>query len=300
MDVARDYMHATVPIMVVSTAAVLMSRMDQVMIGFWSTNADVGHYAGATKLSEFVLILANGVRVSLLPVISRLHKEGRIEDVARTVLQAERWISILVWPVLLVGWTATRPTIHIVLSDAFLAGAPMMVLLLGNSLLISMTIPLRTKAFGFGEQKFAGIAALWALGVNLVLNVVLIPESLFGVRLGGLGGVGASIATLAAGVVLFAAYRGKAYEWTEHPFFSRHLQIHVLAAGVTLATLLALGRVLPPILRIWDLLLYGVMTVVIFGALLALLGELHRGDWADVKRMLSGQSPKKHLEVKES
>ncbi len=296
-SIARDYLRATIPIMVVSTAAVLMRRMDQVMIGFWSDNAAVGHYAGATKLSEFVLILANGVRVSLLPIISRLHKEGRIDAVAQTVLQAERWISILVWPVLLVGWTATKPTIHIVLSDAFLAGAPMMILLLGNSLLISMTVPLRTKAFGFGEQKFAGRVALWALGVNLVLNLLLIPKSLMGVPLAGLGGVGASIATLAAGVVLFAAYRGKAHEWTEHPYFSRRLQRHLLAAALTLGSLLLLGQVLPDILRIWDLLLYGALTVLIFGGFLAILGELRRGDWDDIKSMLSGRSPKKAMEV---
>lgn len=296
-DVARDYLVATLPIMLVSVAAILMRRMDQVMIGFWFDNAEVGHYEGATKLSEFVLILANGVRVALLPVISSLHKEGRLEEVGRVIIQTERWISILVWPILLVGWTATRPTIHIVLSDAFLAAAPMMVILLGNSLLVSLTVPLRTKAFGFGEQAFAGRAALLALGTNLVLNLVLIPESIFGVPLFGLGGVGASIATLVAGAVMLVAYRGKAHDWTRHPYLSHHLRVHLLAGGVTYLALMLVAPMLPEVARFWHLLLYGGGVVALFWGLLWLLRELTVRELRDAWRMVAGRSPKKDAGV---
>ncbi len=274
ISVAKQYATATLPIMIVTLSGLILRRIDQVMIGFWHRAADVGHYAGATKLTELVLILANGIRVALLPLISRLDKAGDVDELADIVQQAERWISLLVWPLVVFGALAAEPILRVLLSNAFLPAAPMFILLLGHSLIASLTVPLRTKALGLGKHGYAAKVAVGAVLINIVLNVLLIPKY---------AGTGAAVATIAAGVWMLAAYRHRAQDWTGHPILPPHLWKHALAALA--AGAIAWWLPLPELVRFYDLMWFGLLVLGFYVAFIALLGELRRDDWDAAKRI---------------
>lgn len=288
-DIARAYIHGTIPLMMVALGAVLLKRVDQVMIGFWFDARELGQYAAAMKLSDLLLVLALAIEVTLLPLVSRLHKQGDEERLRLVVLAAERWISLLIWPVLVLVALAASPIMHIVLSDDFLAAAPLLVILAFFTFFQSMRIPLKTKAVAIGEHRFAAGVAAKALGLNITLNVVFIPVQVGPVPMLGLGALGASIATLATGIYMLLAFRIQARAWTGYPFWTRHVVKHPVAAAATYGVLLALRPLLPDLARFYDLVWFGFLVLGLYLAALWLMREVGREELRKARDTLWGR-----------
>jgi O-antigen/teichoic acid export membrane protein len=282
--------------MLLPVTAIIAQRTSQIMLGFWYDAHELGLYAGAAKLSEALFILSSGVQIVLLPVVAGLHARGDQEGLRRAVLEAERWVSMLLWPAVAFIILAARPVVHILLSDEFLAAAPILIILSVHALLASLRAPLQTKAMGLGEFRFAGRVALAAMLTVVALNLVLIPESIGGVTLAGLGARGAAFASLGSGVVTLLAYRRKAHEWTGHPLFSVHLLRHAGAALATMAalTLAAPWLGLPPLAatRVWHLALYALLVLASYSTILAAVGELRGSDLRLARAAFASQTAK--------
>ncbi|HLF15936.1 MAG TPA: oligosaccharide flippase family protein [Candidatus Thermoplasmatota archaeon] len=293
--VLRDYVRSTVPLMVLTLGAVLTKRVSEVMLGFWWSAAELGRFAAAAKLSELLLVLASGVTIVLLPVVAELHARQDREGLRRTVLEVERWVSLLVWPIVVFVALHARAILHILLSDDFLPASGILVLLCVHSLVASLRMPLQTKALGLGADRFAGQVALATVAVNILLNTLLIPERIGPLRLAGLGATGAAWAALGSGFVTLLAYRRQAHEWTGHPYLSRHLVLHALAAGATYAAfrLTDLSGLLPEVERFYDLAWSAALVATVYVAALAVLRELRQQDLRGVWALVRGaQTPK--------
>lgn len=110
-------------------------------------------------------------------------------------------------------------------------------------------------------RKKSGQAMLTALGgaiVNIVLNLFLIPDELFGIKLAGLGGIGAAIATFAS---YFTVFLLRAFNTQKHLSFD--MKVPVLAVNsICIAAQTAIATIRPEGYILWQLPFFAVICLV--------------------------------------
>ena len=80
------------PVLLATLAAVLYLKLDQLMLGWLATRADIAHYAVAAQLSEAWYVLPVAIATVLLPTLTRLH----MDDPAAYRALLQRWSDRLV------------------------------------------------------------------------------------------------------------------------------------------------------------------------------------------------------------
>lgn len=110
-------------------------------------------------------------------------------------------------------------------------------------------------------RKKSGQAMLTALGgaiVNAVLNIILIPEELFGIQLAGLGGVGAAIATFAS---YFTVFLLRTVDTRKHLPFDMNLPMFAVNS-LCIAVQTAIATIRPSGYVLWQIPLLAVIVVI--------------------------------------
>ncbi|MCK9408795.1 MAG: flippase, partial [Bacteroidetes bacterium] len=92
-DVARKLLINSWPIIISDLAVFMQARIDQVMIGEYLTNTDVGFYAAAQKISEPISFIPMVIMSSVYPVIVKT-KEWSEEEYYRRLTNLYRLMFI--------------------------------------------------------------------------------------------------------------------------------------------------------------------------------------------------------------
>lgn len=274
--VGREYIKQAIPLMLINIAALTMANMDQLFIGFWWSATEGGYYEVSHKLSRIVLILSASINIVLMPYFAKQFADDNHPGIRRATLQVERFLGLLVFPLAAFIFVFARPVIHILLADDFLPAIWVLRVLAIVVAIQSLTVPVRAKAIGKGESGLAAKTTWGALALNLVLDVLLIPQSLFGVPMAGWGPLGAAIGTLTASIWMAWQFRVRANEWTGHPLLSRHLQKQMFAVIIVALVAWSLPIALP---RIYHLLAAGGMFLLLYATVLIAINELTKEDW---------------------
>ncbi|MEK6985825.1 MAG: oligosaccharide flippase family protein [Candidatus Thermoplasmatota archaeon] len=283
--IARLYLAFTLPLMLLAVGEVATKWSSQVLLGFWWDASELGQFAAPSKLSELFLILGTSLSVVLLPALSTLHSRGQDGEALRLAQAAERWTSLLLWPVLTIVLLIPGSLIHVGLSDRFARGESALVLLSAQAFLTGLLFPVQALAISSGRPRFAARVILATLVAALLLNLVLVPPAGGAWPSLGLGATGAALAALGATALAFLLYRIPTATWPGHPLFRRNLLLHAVAAGLTFAAF-RLARIPEPE-RFVTLMPYGLGVIALYGIVLVLLRELRRGDWGDLRRLLA-------------
>ncbi len=272
-ETARGYLRYGWPLAPQSVLLLAIAHTDILAVGFFATPTQVGWYDAAYKLSNIANLLALSIGMLLFPLLSSLHGQGKKLAAMRAFTRAERILLLLSLPVVAAMIALPREGIHIFLGDGFLGAAVPLQLLAAATLFLLLSKPLRVKFLGAGMPRMNLQSSLVHVALNVVLDVLLVPTSILGVPLAGMGVAGAATATLLSTAIAYLYLRIQAHRHLEVPLFDSHLLRLVLAGTVAWGTWAAAGRWLPASLfdRVWELLAWGVVgTLVYLGATVAL------------------------------
>ncbi len=274
------YLRFTVPLMLLAVGEVLTKWVSFVVLGFFGTSLEVGEYAAVAKLTEVLLLLAPGIAIVLLPALSNLHRHKDDAGALRMTREAERWISLLLWPVVAVLVVARGSVVH-VLSDQTAGATAALAILAVQGLLASLVIPVQMLAISSGAPRLAARAVIVTAAASLVLGVLLIPKSLLGMPLPGWGVTGAAVAALAATALAVFLYARPSGAWKGHTFSPRIWRHAVAAMGAGLVVYL-----LPTAERFITLALVALAALAAYAIFLVALGELRRDDWNSLRALV--------------
>lgn len=188
-DVGR-WTRALVPLSTVAGMQLINSQVDLVLLGFLGTSEDVGIYRVATTLAlqvSFVLTVVNAVAA---PKFALLYRDGRIDELRRVnLLGAGAAFSVGALVFAIYGLFG-RSLIEIAVGPDYL-GAFVPLLVLSAAHLLTLWAGTTNVLLNMiGREKDVMITALVATGVNISLNLILIP------RLGILGAAFSSAGSL--------------------------------------------------------------------------------------------------------
>lgn len=219
------------PIMVffaMACATTIYTNLDEVMLGFMTSDIEVGYYDAATKIKKVLISVVTSLGVVVLPRASYYIEKGNTKEFWEISSKAIHFIFLMATPVLVFFCLFSKEVIYILAGKAY-EGAiiPMQVLMptllfigLTNIMGIQIMIPLGR------EKQVLYSVALGAI-VDAVINFALIPK---------FGATGAAIGTLVAEAVVLV-YQFWVLKGDMIPIFQelRYWKL-VLAIAVSTAT----------------------------------------------------------------
>lgn len=292
LEYFNDYAVFAVHMAVASVPWLVMSNVDKVFIQLFWNAEEVGGYFAIFNLSRFIIVFATAVGTLLMPTISEFHVRNKIEEIRRLTLQSERYLSMIIFILVLSMIALAKPIIHILLSDKYMPALPILQILPFFVLLDVLARPYLSQLQGMNMPEYTRNRILMMIFINVALNLILIPKDIksLGLKLYGLGAMGAAMATVISYAVGYIYIRIVAWRKTGTKG-SYSIVLHAIAAAIVADLLYIISKVYF-IGRWYQLLLIAIFGLALYFALLALMGEFTKKDYdlfmdtLNIKKML--------------
>ncbi len=171
-----------------SLANFVYSRTDILMLGKLKPD-DVAAYGASRTLAGMVLPVVAAANMVLLPLVSRMWKQGRRREVLSRIWGSVFLAEVLMAPVVFAYVVFPGRIMNLVYGGKYTEAWPVMMVLGGLSVVRPLGSFFSTASAAVGKPQYSLYSVLISSIFNVALNIVLIPA---------LGGLGAALATAAA------------------------------------------------------------------------------------------------------
>ena len=273
-----SYAKYAINIALVGVSTVVMTNIDKVFIQlFWSAK-EVGEYFAVFNLSRFVILFSSAVSTLLLPTISSYHSNHYLDQIKEIVLKAERYLSMITFPIITIMISLAYPIIHILLSDKYLPAVNILQILPLFVLVEVLSGPYTQQLSGMNMPNYARNRVIIMMLTNVLLDMILIPKDIssLGIKLLGWGIKGAAIATVISYIVGLLYIRIVSWRITGVKG-NWKVGIHALAALLMAGVLDYIQRYVC-IARWYDLIAISLVGISVYFGILFILREFKRED----------------------
>lgn len=171
-----------------SLANFIYSRTDILMLGKISPE-DVAAYGASRSLSGMILVVVSAANMVLLPLVSKMWRQGRRDAILPRVWSTVLLAEVLMAPVILLYVIFPKQLMELIYSGKYTDGWTIMLVLGALSVVRPLGSFFSTASAAVGKPQYSLYSVIISSIFNIGLNIVLIPR---------LGGFGASLATAAA------------------------------------------------------------------------------------------------------
>ncbi|WP_265107830.1 flippase [Halosolutus halophilus] len=233
----REMTAFSVPLIVSTVAATLMTKTDTLMLGYFRASSEVGIYNAAYPLANSLVVILGTFGYMYLPVASRLDGDGERESMNRVYQMTTKWVFVLTFPLFVTFVVMPSDVIALAFGQQYASGGIALAILSIGFFTNAAVGRNRETLSALGYTKFILVTNVGALGINIVANVALIPRY---------GFVGAAIASASSfvGLNLFV-YLFLARKFDIRPYNRTSLRLIGILPLVVLPAGFALDSVFP-------------------------------------------------------
>jgi O-antigen/teichoic acid export membrane protein len=273
----RSYLKFAAPLAIASIIGIIWANIDKIVVGFFGTSVDLALYNSGLSLMGILATVGAGVSIITFPLFSKYYIEGKLDLIRQHTKEAERYISMMIMPVVVVVFVFPYATASILLGGDFIqAGGPLQIIV------ITTAVGLLNLAYGAqfpstNRNDLTLRLIIFTLVANTILLVLLVPDSILGVRLFGLKYMGAAYAGLITALAAFVIVRAAVWKLTGTGSNPRIL-IHLGVAAMTGTVLYLFGTNLYSVQHLYDLMAIGLISVGLYFGMLYALKEFTKKD----------------------
>ena len=207
-------------------ATTIYTNLDNVMLGFMTTDVDVGYYGAAVKIKGILVSVVTSLGAVLLPRASYYVEHGDMEEFRRITKKALNFVMLLAVPLSVFFILFAKEGILLLSGSEFEGSIIPMQMIMPTLLLIGITNMLGIQILvPTGREKIVLRSVIAGAVVDVIINALLIPH---------MQSTGAAIGTLVAeAVVLLVQYLALRSEMRETVLGIRYFNI---CTGILLAT----------------------------------------------------------------
>jgi len=176
-------------------------QIDTVLLSAWKGEEAVGLYSAATSILFALLFISRAFREAIFPVMSRLYPSER-STIRRLYRQSARWLLAIALPIAVGGTLIGGKLLTALYGEAFRQSGTALQVIIWAVLFLFLNVPSARLMIVAGEQRPLAWFAVASLGINLLLNALLIPD---------LSYVGAAVTRLLSSAVFFLLVYGHTY-----------------------------------------------------------------------------------------
>ncbi len=287
----KDYTKFALPLMLVVGIGPLALHIDKTMIGYFWSNDDTAVYWVAQRYIQLPDTLTQSVSVVLFPAFSEMIARGSKDTIRWATLNAERYLSMVVFPASFILMAVSSPLFTIFTNVQYEGAAIVFSILMGWVILRALNRPYLVHFAAFGKTKYSLYQTLLFLPINIILNIIFIPDSIFGIKMLGMAGVGAALASLGGVMIGFIVGRFLSRRLIKIPLNTSVFR-HIVAAAIP-SLLLFLFRTRVMELTRWFHVIGAIIVGgIIYMVILHLVGEFSKKEWnmlmevIDVRKMI--------------
>lgn len=185
----RRWLSSIVPFSLIAGMQVINSQTDIVLLGFFVPSEDVGFYTVAAKGATLVPFTLSAVNMVIAPYISRLHAKARADTLQDVLTWTARVILLTALPVAAILILFGNPILGFIFGPEYAAGYVALVILCVGQVINAGAGSVGMLLTMTGHERDAAFGVSIAAGLNVVLNLLLIPQ---------FGMAGAAVATAAS------------------------------------------------------------------------------------------------------
>ena len=181
---------------IIQLFSLLDYQADILLISLMLSENDVGLYAAAQTILLGFNLMPVAVRTALYPVMSRYYYQAP-DKLAVLNDKISRYLLAAILPVATGVTLLAGPIIALVYGPSFAAAAPVLAVSIWAIVFLFLNVPHSRLALIYNRQRDAAILLSITTGLNLALNLVLIPRA---------GILGAAVARLLSSLALFLVF----------------------------------------------------------------------------------------------
>ncbi len=224
-ELRTDLYRFSFPLVVLGLSTTLMSTVDNLLLGYFTSTAEVGIYNAAFVLSGLAMLLMNSVGFLFMPVISKMADKEQIDELKYIYQLATKNILYFSLPVILILVLVPDAVIGSLYGQDYTTAA-MALQILAIGYFINIIFGRNGDILlAMQHNVLTSMNSVIGLAVNLVLNLLLIPK---------FGAIGAAFATTAsmAFINTISVIEGY-YMYQIHPFHVqlKYTPLHILPLG---------------------------------------------------------------------
>ena len=227
----KKYATFAIPVVFLGAVGKLAETVDKVMLGYFLGSYEVGIYSVPQRITQTLLLISTVITNILFVAFSSYYSKKNFSEIQRLSNNAEKYISTLVLPFVIILVVFAEP-ILLIFGDDTGPSVPILQIMAVAIYLMAIMNPYSVQVVSTGHIKIGFKLALLSLGLNLLLNSIFIPENIGGISLLGLGAKGAAIATMISFAIQGILARIVAYRITKTRPNNRIL-LHFIAAALT-------------------------------------------------------------------
>ena len=271
----KRYARFAFPMMFIGFVGSLAYNMDKVLLGYLVGTTEVGIYTIPQRITVSLLLISTTITTILFVVFSELYQKKQFHEIQNLSNKAEKYISTAILPIIVFFFIFAKPALKLVFGDDAGASAPILQVMLVTLYIEATLNPYNVQIAATGHLRIAMLIALLALGLNVVLDMVLIPDELGGITLFGLGAKGAAYATFVTLTARSICAKFFAFRITRTKP-NKNVLLHLISASVTGVVAYFLYQAL---YFHWLLLfIYAPLVLGMFLVLMRLAGEFTKDD----------------------
>lgn len=178
-----------------SCATTIYTNLDTVMLGFMSTDVDVGYYNAAVKIKVILVSIVTSLGTVLLPRASYYIQQGKLKEFRKITEKALNFVVLLAMPLMLYFIYYAKEGIYFLSGSAYSGSIVPMQVIMPTLLLIGITNILGIQILvPMGREKVVLYSEIVGAIVDVIINALLIPQY---------ASTGAAIGTLIAEFAVF-------------------------------------------------------------------------------------------------
>jgi O-antigen/teichoic acid export membrane protein len=177
--------------------------MDVIVIGFFLSQAAVGAYELAWRLTTMAVMFSTVFAKVLFPQLSAIEAYGardRLSDLLSGAITAS---LLLVVPAVVGVAVLAEPILGVIFGPEYVIAAAAFVVLSGEKLAQAVNLVFDKGIQALDRPVYGAAATIVSLSLNIVLNVVLVP------RFGLVGAAAATLASVVVNTVLLGVFLGR-------------------------------------------------------------------------------------------
>jgi len=276
-EYAKSYLVFALPMMIVSIIGIVTVNVDKLMLGYFWAAQEVGYYFAVQRISTILVMFSTAVGVLLFPTISSLHTRKKFREIRKVTIKADRYLSLFLLPLVVFIIIFSRDIIRIVLSNSFEPATETLRILTVYAFIWSLGVPYIYLILGMNKPKqYAKIVVSGSI-LNIILNVLLIPDNGLLSKLNIMGPNGAALASLISVILMGIMYRMASKKIIKIRKFQPRTLLHVFAATM-MGVVLYLLATLDFTMRWYYLVIFGLIGLGIYSLILWTLKELKKSD----------------------
>ncbi|MEM0448492.1 MAG: oligosaccharide flippase family protein [Methanomassiliicoccales archaeon] len=296
----RSYLAFALPMAPIAVLETLSNNIDKLLIGAIGDTTGVAYYAAAKYLLCGLGAVGLALSLNAFPAFSSACHRGNLREVKRMAREAERLISILITPLVIVLVLFPTEVCIFVFGPKFSSsGEPLRYLSVATLLVVLNQVYL-SQILGMNRPRISARITFLDFIVFLGLMLYLIPPHLFGIPTADMSFSGAALAAAITSLITTFVTRFVVWRLIDTRPNPRML-LHAAAAIFTSVSL-AIFSTFIQVHEIYDVVLYGILAYSIFELILLITRELSRKDvwyilsilnlaemWKYVRRELRGK-----------